>query len=130
ILGLDLVLACPEGYDPNPGIVARARGRVRIVRDPTEAARGADVLSTDVWASMGQEAEAAARRRAFAGYIVDDGLLALASEKAVVLHCRPAPRGEEISERVLEGPRSAVWRQAENRLHTQKAILELFLGGI
>jgi ornithine carbamoyltransferase len=130
ILGLELLLACPEGYDPNPAILDRAAGHARVVRDPAEAARGADVLSTDVWASMGQEQEAAARRRAFAGYCLDDRLLALASDKAVVLHCLPAHRGEEISERVLEGPRSAVWRQAENRLHTQKAILELFLGGI
>ena len=131
VLGLDLTLACPEGYDPDPAIVARARaagrGSIKITRDPLEAARGADVISTDVWASMGQEQEAAARRRAFAGYCVDERMLELAAPSSVVLHCLPAHRGEEITAAVLEGPRSAVWRQAENRLHTQKALLELFL---
>jgi ornithine carbamoyltransferase len=127
ILGLDLVVACPKGYDPDPAALARTPS-VRVVRDPAEAARAADVLSTDVWASMGQETEAAARRAAFAGYCLDDGMLAQASSRSIVLHCLPAHRGEEISEAVLEGPRSAVWRQAENRLHVQKAILELFLG--
>jgi len=127
ILGLDLTLACPEGYDPDPRVLLRVPS-ARLVRDPRAAAAGADVLSTDVWASMGQEAEAAARRRAFAGYCLDDALVARASDRAIVLHCLPAHRGEEISEAVLEGPRSAVWRQAENRLHTQKAILELYLG--
>jgi ornithine carbamoyltransferase len=133
LLGLDLTCACPEGYDPSPAVIARARaagrGSIAVVRDPAEAARGADILSTDVWASMGQEAEAAARRRAFAGFCVDDRLLGLAGAAPVVLHCLPAHRGEEIAASVLEGPASAVWRQAENRLHTQKAILELFLGG-
>jgi ornithine carbamoyltransferase len=133
ILGLDLVLACPEGYDPDPFVLGRARergrGRVTVERDPIVAARGADVISTDVWASMGQESEAAARRRAFTGFCVDDRLLEAAAPEPIVLHCLPAHRGEEISEAVLEGPRSAVWRQAENRLHTQKAILEMFLGG-
>lgn len=136
ILGLDLVLACPEGYDPEPAVVERARARiaesgrgsVSMVRDPRAAARGADVISTDVWASMGQEAEAQRRAAAFAGFRVDDALLALAAEEPIVLHCLPAHRGEEITAEVLEGPRSAVWRQAENRLHIQKAILELFLG--
>jgi len=135
VLGLDLTLACPEGYDPDPALVARAReriaasgrGAVKVTRDPVEAARGADVISTDVWASMGQEQEAAARRRAFAGFCVDERMLELASPHAVVLHCLPAHRGEEIAAAVLEGPHSAVWRQAENRLHTQKALLELFL---
>jgi ornithine carbamoyltransferase len=136
ILGLELVCACPAGYEPDPAMVAGARarmealgrGRLILTRDPAEAARGANVISTDVWASMGQEAEAAARRRAFAGYCLDEKLLATAAERPVVLHCLPAHRGEEISEGVLEGPHSAVWRQAENRLHTQKALLELFLG--
>ena len=109
-------------------IAESGRGSLCVVREPREAVRGADVLSTDVWASMGQETEAAARRQAFAGYCVDHKLLALAKSEAIVLHCLPAHRGEEISEEVLEGPQSAVWRQAENRLHTQKAILELFLG--
>jgi ornithine carbamoyltransferase len=137
ILGLDLVLACPEGYDPDPGVVARARarigetgkGKIELTRDPRVAAKGADVLNTDVWASMGQEGEAQKRRAAFAGYCIDDAMLALASSRAIVLHCLPAHRGEEISESVLEGPRSAVWRQAENRLHSQKAVLELLMRG-
>ncbi|MSP15313.1 MAG: ornithine carbamoyltransferase [Myxococcales bacterium] len=135
LLGLDLVLACPEGYDPDAALLAEARaqiaatgrGRIEVVRDPRAAARGADVLSTDVWASMGQEQEAALRARAFAGFCVDDALLALAAPDAIVLHCLPAHRGEEISASVLEGPHSAVWRQAENRLHVQKAVLELCL---
>jgi ornithine carbamoyltransferase len=126
ILGLDLVLACPEGYQPDPKVLARAN--VELVTDPREAARGAHVVSTDVWASMGQEEEAEKRRQAFRGYCVDDEMLALAASDVRVLHCLPAHRGEEISESVLEGPRSAVWQQAENRLHTQKAVLELFLG--
>jgi ornithine carbamoyltransferase len=135
ILGLDLVCACHEGHAPVPSIVARARahiaelgrGALELTHDPVAAARGADVLSTDVWASMGQEAEAGARRLAFKGFCLDERLLEVAAPRPIVLHCLPAHRGEEISEAVLEGPSSAVWRQAENRLHTQKAILELFL---
>jgi ornithine carbamoyltransferase len=135
ILGLDLVLSCPEGYDPDPNVLARARqrvaetgkGRIELTRDPKVAARGADVLNTDVWASMGQEAEAQKRRTAFAGYCIDDAMLASASSRAIVLHCLPAHRGEEIAESVLEGSRSAVWRQAENRLHSQKAVLEMLM---
>lgn len=136
ILGLDLAIACPEGYDPDPALVAEARARqevlgagsVEVVRDPRDAARGADVVSTDVWASMGQEDEAEARRRAFASFCVDDELLTLCADDTIVLHCLPAHRGEEISAKVLEGPHAAVWRQAENRLHVQKAILELVIG--
>jgi ornithine carbamoyltransferase len=132
LLGLDLVLACPAGYDPDPAVVARAkstgRGSVKIVRDPEEAARGADVLNTDVFTSMGQEAETEKRLRDFKGFIMDERMLSLAAKDPIVLHCLPAHRGQEISDSVLEGPHSAVWRQAENRLHTQKAILEVFLG--
>jgi ornithine carbamoyltransferase len=135
LLGFELTLACPEGFDPNPEVLERAQaaadrrghGAVRVVRDPRDAARGADVLSTDVWASMGQEEEAAARRAAFAGFAVDEALLGLAASGAAVLHCLPAHRGEEISAAVIDGASSAVWRQAENRLHVQKAVLELFL---
>ncbi|HLU65073.1 MAG TPA: ornithine carbamoyltransferase [Kofleriaceae bacterium] len=135
LLGLDLVLACPDGFDPDAGILAAARARIarlgrgsiRVVRDPAEAAAGADVVSTDVWASMGQEQEAEARARAFAGYSVTAGLMARAAPGAIVLHCLPAHRGEEIDAAVLDGPQSAVWQQAENRLHVQKAVLELFL---
>lgn len=135
LLGLELVLACPPGYDPEPAILSRARaaiarlgrGRVEVVRDPAEAVAGADVVSTDVWASMGQESESGARKQAFAGYIVDEALVAGAAPGAMILHCLPAHRGEEISAGVLESSQSVVWRQAENRLHVQKAILELVL---
>jgi len=136
LLGLDLVLACPEGFDPDAQVLGDARARVakggrgsiELLRDPAEAARGADVVSTDVWASMGQEEEAEDRRVKFAGFSVDEQLLSHAASRAIVLHCLPAHRGEEISAGVLDGPRSAVWQQAENRLHVQKAVLELFLG--
>jgi ornithine carbamoyltransferase len=128
VLGFDLRLACPEGYDPDPALVARCAGRARVVRAPREAVKGVHAVNTDVWASMGQEAEAEERRRRFAGYLVDDALLELARPDAIVLHCLPAHRGEEISEAVLEGPRSAVFDEAENRLHAQKALLELLLG--
>ena len=130
ILGFELALACPPGFDPDPEIVARARGAasVRLTRSPHEAAEGADVVSTDVWASMGQEGEADARRDAFSGYSVDDALMARASGRAIFLHCLPAHRGEEVTEAVLEGPRSRVFREAENRLHTQKALLIALLG--
>jgi ornithine carbamoyltransferase len=127
VLGFPLRLACPPGYDPDPALLARAGARARLVRTPAEAARGAHVVNTDVWASMGQEAEAAERRKHFAGFIVDRELVALADPSVVVLHCLPAHRGEEIAEDVLEGPRSAVFDQAENRLHAQKALLELLL---
>jgi ornithine carbamoyltransferase len=127
LLGFDLRLACPEGYDPDPALVARTGGRARVVRTPREAVQGAHVVNTDVWASMGQEAEAEERRRRFAGWLVDDALLAVARPEAIVLHCLPAHRGEEITDAVLEGPRSAIWDEAENRLHGQKALLELLL---
>jgi ornithine carbamoyltransferase len=132
LLGLDLVIACPEGYDPDPGVLARARaterGRIAITRDPRAAVAGRHVISTDVFTSMGQEAETEARLRAFAGFCVDPSLMAAAHKAAIVLHCLPAHRGEEIAEDVLEGPQSLVWRQAENRLHAQKALLEWILG--
>ncbi len=128
-LGFTLRLACPEGYDPDPQLLAQAGRRARVVRTPMEAVEGAMVVNTDVWASMGQEAEAAERARHFAGYIVDDALLAVADPRAIVLHCLPAHRGEEIAEGVLEGPRSVVFDEAENRLHAQKALLELLLAG-
>ena len=131
ILGLDLTLACPPGYEPNEEIVRRARaterGRIRFCANPLEAAEGRTVLSTDVFTSMGQEDEAEARRKAFAGYCLDGRVVAAADPSAIVLHCLPAHRGEEISEEVLEGPASAVWQQAENRLHAQKAVLESLL---
>ena len=127
VLGFHLRLACPAGYDPDPALLARAGAKARVLREPREAVRGAHVVNTDVWASMGQEAEAEERRRRFTGYIVDRSLLAAADPRAVVLHCLPAHRGEEIAEDVLEGPQSAVFDEAENRLHAQKALLELLL---
>ncbi len=134
LLGLDLRLACPAGYEPDSRLLERARGaiakhgrgRVEVLADPVAAIAGADVVSTDVWASMGQEDEARERSAAFAGYCVDEELLVEAAD-AVVLHCLPAHRGEEISASVIDGPQSAVWRQAENRLHVSKALLELLL---
>jgi ornithine carbamoyltransferase len=133
ILGLDLSLACPEGYDPDAAVLARARKdgdwrhHIDVVRNPVEATRGRSVISTDVWASMGEEGEAQARTRAFVGFTVDDALLSRAAPEVVVLHCLPAHRGEEITDAVIEGPHSAVFQQAENRLHVQKAILERLL---
>jgi ornithine carbamoyltransferase len=135
LFGLHLQLACPHGYTPDPEVMAVARARqtttggsLTVGDDPRQAVRGAQVVSTDVWASMGQEAEAAARRAAFAGYCVDAALMALADPRALVLHCLPAHRGEEISGDVLESSMSKVWVQAENRLHVQKALLEYVCG--
>jgi ornithine carbamoyltransferase len=125
--GLDLVLACPEGYDPiAPALEAQkriGRGSVRVVRDPDEAVRGAEVVTTDVFTSMGQEEEAKPRARAFEGFIVDGRRMALASPTAIFLHCLPAHRGEEVAAEVIDGPASRVWDEAENRLHAQKALL-------
>ena len=130
---LTLTLACPHGYHPDPDVVADARAAgaaVEVVEDPVHAAHNADVIMTDVWASMGQEEEARARAQAFAGFLVDDTLVARGSGRAIVLHCLPAHRGEEIAASVLDGPRgAAIWDQAENRLHTHKAILELAMTG-
>jgi ornithine carbamoyltransferase len=131
ILGLDLAIACPPGYEPDAGVLARARaterGRITITRDPGEAAAGRHVVSTDVFASMGQEQEAEARRKAFAGFCIDAALMRRADPSAIVLHCLPAHRGEEITDDVIEGGQSLVWRQAENRLHAQKALLEALI---
>ena len=130
VAGFDLVLACPPGYKPDQRIVTRALeqgARVRVVDRPEEALDGVGVVTTDVWASMGQEGEAAERQRAFAGFIVDDAAMKRADEDAVFLHCLPAHRGEEVSASVIDGPQSRVWDEAENRLHTQKALLEWLL---
>jgi ornithine carbamoyltransferase len=129
LLGFDLRLACPPGYDPDAALLDRCGGRARLVRNPAEAATGAHVLNTDVWSSMGQEEEVEERRRRFAGFIVDEPLLARARPEAIVLHCLPAHRGEEISEAVIEGPQSVVFDEAENRLHSQKALLEFLMSG-
>jgi ornithine carbamoyltransferase len=130
VAGFELVLACPPSYRPDEEVVEEAldRGaRIRVVDRPQEALDGATVVTTDVWASMGQEAEAAERERAFAGFIVDDAAMKHAADDAVFLHCLPAHRGEEVSASVIDGPQSRVWDEAENRLHTQKALLEWLL---
>ncbi len=121
LFDFELRVAAPEGYRPP------VPGRARIVADPREAVAGADVIATDVWTSMGQEAESAIRLKALGGYTVDAALVARAKKDAIVLHCLPAHRGEEISAEVLDGPQSAVWDEAENRMHAQKALLELLL---
>ena len=130
-LGFDLTLACPEGYDPDAAILERAKkkAKVKVVRDPKEAVDGADVVNTDVWASMGQEEEQKIREKAFAGYQVDDALMTRAHKTAIFLHGLPAHRGEEVSASVIEGPQSRVWDEAENRLHVQKAIMATLMGG-
>jgi ornithine carbamoyltransferase len=123
---LDLRIACPEGYDPDAATLARARAagaRVSIVRSPREAADGAHVLYTDVWASMGQEKERAARARVFQGYQINAQIVGAARPDAIVMHCLPAHRGEEITDDVMESPQSVVFEEAENRLHIQRAIL-------
>src|SRR5215212_2983280 len=131
-LGFDLTLACPEGYDPDPDILKRAQSaaKVRVVRDPAQAVEGADVVNTDVWASMGQEDEQAIREKAFKGYIVDDALMSRAQQDAIFMHCLPAHRGEEVSAAVIDGLQSVVWDQVENRLHVQKAIMANTIGGV
>ena len=128
--GFELRLACPEGYDPDAKLLERAGGaaRVRVVRDPREAADGAHVVNTDVWASMGQEEEQAIRAKAFQGYIVDAALMQRAAPNAIFLHCLPAHRGEEVAPDVINGPQSRVWDEAENRLHIQKAIMAALMG--
>jgi ornithine carbamoyltransferase len=127
----DLVLACPRGYEPDGDVLtgARQNGRVKVTSVVADAACGADVLYTDVWTSMGQEAEAETRRRDFKGYQINREALALAAKDALVMHCLPAHRGEEITDEVLEGSQSVVFDQAENRLHAQKALMAWLLGG-
>jgi ornithine carbamoyltransferase len=128
-LGFEFVLACPPGYEPDPAITAEAGSRVTISHDVDAAVRGADVLYTDVWTSMGQEHEAAARRRAFKHFQVNERLVAAAGTDVLVMHCLPAHRGEEITDAVIDGPRSVIFDQAENRLHVQKAIMVWLSGG-
>jgi ornithine carbamoyltransferase len=133
--GMEVRLAHPSGYGPNPRIVALAEqravstgGRLVFGDEPTELVRGADVVYTDAWTSMGQEAEAEERRDAFAAYRVDDALMAAAGPDAVAMHCLPAHRGEEIASSVMDGPQSLIFEQSENRLHVQKALLVELLG--
>ncbi len=127
VAGFELVLACPPGYQPDEQVLAEGlarRAKIRVVERPKEALDGARVVTTDVWASMGQEGEVAERQRAFSGFIVDDAAMKRAAPDAIFLHCLPAHRGEEVSASVIDGPQSRVWDEAENRLHTQKALLE------
>jgi ornithine carbamoyltransferase len=128
VMGLPLVLACPEGYDPDQELLRGAPENVRLVRDPVEAVRDAQVIYTDAWVSMGQEAQEEARRSVFATYQVNEALLLQAPPEALVMHCLPAHREQEITDEVMDGPRSIVFDQAENRLHVQKAILDLLMG--
>jgi len=131
-LPFKLTLACPKGYDPDARILERGRKKaskgVSLYRDPVQAVKNADVVYTDVWASMGQESEQEARAKIFEGYQVNRKLMQHAKPDAIVMHCLPAHRGEEISAEILDGPLSVVWDQAENRLHVQKAILEILMG--
>ena len=134
LVGLQLRVATPPGYAPDAALAAwataaarRAGGSVVLTEDPAAAAAGARAVYTDVWVSMGQEAEAAARRQAFAGFQVTPALMQLAAPDAVFMHCLPAHRGEEVAAAVLDGPQSVVWDQAENRLHTEKALLASLL---
>lgn len=125
----ELVLSCPEGFDPSADLLARYSDRVRIERDPRKAVAGAHLVVTDVWASMGQEEEQAARVTAFRDFQVSPALMDHADPQALFMHCLPAHRGEEISHDMLDDPRSVVWDEAENRLHAQKALLEFLLVG-
>jgi ornithine carbamoyltransferase len=127
ILGFKLKLACPDGHLPDEKILKAGGANATIVKTPEEAAEGADVLNTDVWASMGQEAEAEKRKEAFKNYQINSRILGLAKKDAIVLHCLPAHRGEEITDDVIEGANSCVLDEAENRLHMQKAILEYLM---
>lgn len=131
VLGLNLVLACPDGYSPDRSIMERALdrsvGNIVLTADPVEAVNNADVVYTDVWASMGQEGELDGRKRVFEPFQVNEMLLKNAAENVIVMHCLPAHRGEEIHEDVLEGPNSVVWDQSENKLHMHKAILDVLL---
>jgi ornithine carbamoyltransferase len=131
LLGASIVVACPPGYEPDAGMLAAARrlsGRIEVTEDPRAAATGADVLYTDVWTSMGQEAEHERRLEAFSRYQLNDTLVGFAKPSALVMHCLPAHRGEEITDSVLDGARSIVLDQAANRLHAQKAIMQRLLG--
>jgi len=130
MLGFELRLAVPEGFDPDPAILARAQaeGRIRLTRDPAEAVDGAHVVTTDTWASMGHEEEAGAREQVFAPFQVTVDLMGRADREAIFMHCLPAYRGKEVTSEVMDGPRSRVFDEAENRLHAQKALLLLLLG--
>jgi len=125
--GFTLNIAAPEGYDPDAELLNETKDHVNVFRDPKQAMDGAHMVTTDVWASMGQEEEQAIREKAFVGYQVNDELMSVADKGAVFMHCLPAHREEEVSTSVIDGPQSVVWDQAENRLHAQKALLELLM---
>ncbi|PIE63700.1 MAG: ornithine carbamoyltransferase [Desulfobacterales bacterium] len=131
VLGFELVLACPDGYEPDKGVMAAALAvatrPITLVKDPVEAVKNADVINVDVWASMGMEGEEEERLKVFKDYQLNSVLLGKAPADAIVMHCLPAHRGEEITEEILESDRSVVWDQAENKMHMHKAILEKFL---
>lgn len=129
LFGFHLNVACPEGYDPDADIVAATQGSVSYFRDPQEAVKGAEVVVTDTWASMGQEAEKKVREQAFTGFQVTPAMMQLASPDALFMHCLPAYRGLEVAAEVLDGAQSVVWDEAENRLHAQKALLEMLVCG-
>ena len=129
-LGMHIAVACPEGYQPDPGVVAKASEDAKaagtsmvVTTSIDEAVREADIIETDVWASMGQEEEAEKRRRDFAGWMVDAAMMARGKKEAIFMHCLPAHRGEEVSAEVIDGPQSVIYDEAENRLHIQKAIM-------
>ena len=136
LLGVNVRIGCPEGFEPLPGVLDQARAlavagaEITVTSDPVRAVRGAQALYTDVWASMGQEQEQAERERAFKGFCLDEALVAEADPAAIVLHCLPAHRGEEISAAVMEGASSRIFDQAENRLHAQQALLAALMGGL
>ncbi|MCK4865364.1 MAG: ornithine carbamoyltransferase [Gammaproteobacteria bacterium] len=125
--GFTLNVAVPEGYDPDASLLEETKDYVNIFRNTKDAVAGADMITTDVWASMGQEEEQAIREKAFADFQVNDEVMALANRDAIFMHCLPAHREEEVSTSVIDGPQSVVWDQAENRLHAQKALLELLM---
>lgn len=125
--GFSLAIACPEGYEPDREILANAGSNANIVHDPMEAAKGADLIVTDVWASMGQEEEQKRRERDFAHYQVNEDIMSQADQNALFMHCLPAHRGEEVTADVLEGPQSVIWDEAENRLHAQNALMEFLM---
>ncbi|HEX5055275.1 MAG TPA: ornithine carbamoyltransferase [Gammaproteobacteria bacterium] len=127
LLDFQLNIACPKGYEPPPELVKEAGTQISILREPIAAAKDADLVVTDVWSSMGKEQEQKARLKAFAGYEVDSKVMAAAKKDALFMHCLPAHRGEEVSAEVIDGPQSVVWDEAENRLHSQKALLEYLL---
>ena len=136
LLGVNVRIGCPVGFEPLPEVLDQARklaiadARIEVMTDPVAAVRGAQAVYTDVWASMGQEEEQAEREKAFEGFCLNQELLAEADSRAIVLHCLPAHRGEEISAAVMEGSASRIFDQAENRLHAQQALLAAVLGGL